>query len=514
MAAVDNIFPVISRPGIQRDGTTFDSESFIDGQWCRFYRGKVQKMGGYNKMISCLNNVPRGAFAVSNSPDPHIYVGDYESLKYFPADKSTGLATGVLTDRTPDFFNPNPYNQWVFDLMFDTSSDESIIIAMANQNLYSVDQTVESPIYYGVANSTDKFIETGFYTSGGFVVLPPYLLIFGNYGNVTVTQASDPTTALIENARVAGTKIVAGRRTRGGSNSPAGLLWSLDSLIRVSYTGIPDFEFSFDTVSDGCSILSSQSVIEYNSLIFWIGTDTFYMYNGAVQEWPNSMSLEYFFDNLNFAQRQKVWMTKYKRYGEIWIHYPSGNATECNKLLIYNVNTQEWYDSVSYRGCGFYSQFFGKPILLDNTPHIPAIPGPDEYRVWRHEFGVDQVVDGVPSAINSYFEMSVISWAGTGPGGQNTAKDKTLFLYRFEPDFVQTGDITMTVNGRAFANSIVSESAPYVFNKDPVQTNYKEKITLKEKKRLMTLRFDSNEIGGNYKMGKCLLIPREGDTRP
>jgi hypothetical protein len=472
-------------------------------------------MGGYNKMIS-WPNVPRGAFAVPNSPNPHVYFGDSNSVSYFPADIGTGLSTVVNPiDRTPAFFNPSPYNQWIFDLMFDDSSEESIIIAMATQNLYSVDQTVESPIYYGLANSNDKFKETGFYTSGGFIVLAPYLLIFGNYGGVTITNASDPTkpsdpTKLtLEDARICGTKIIAGRRTRGGANSPAGLLWSLDSLIRVTNVGTNSPEFSFDTISEGCSILSSQSVIEYNSIIFWIGTDTFYMYNGVVQEWPNQMSLEFFFDNLNFSQRQKVWMTKWKRYGEIWIHYPTGNNTECDSLLIYNINTQEWYDEKSNRGCGFYSQLFGKPILLGNQPEDNG-----NYVIWRHETGVDKVIDDVPQAIPSNFTMSVLSWAANGPGGQNTAKDKTMYLYRFEPDFVQSGDMTLTVSGRDYANSQETSSAPYVFNKDVNSPNFQEVITLEEKQRLMTLKFESNSIGGNYKMGKCLLVPRDGDTRP
>ena len=41
-----NLYPLIYSPGIQRDGTSFQSEYCIDGQWIRFQRGKVKKIGG------------------------------------------------------------------------------------------------------------------------------------------------------------------------------------------------------------------------------------------------------------------------------------------------------------------------------------------------------------------------------------------------------------------------------------------------------------------------------------
>ena len=49
-----------AQPGIQKDGTQLDSRSWIDGQHCRFQRGKPRKMGGYQELIGTLNNVPRG----------------------------------------------------------------------------------------------------------------------------------------------------------------------------------------------------------------------------------------------------------------------------------------------------------------------------------------------------------------------------------------------------------------------------------------------------------------------
>lgn len=512
MSTPDKIFPIICQPGIQRDGTPFASRSCIDGQWCRFYQGLPHKIAGYNKMIGWNTNIPRGIFVVPDAPLFNVYVGDADSLEYFPADNNTGLAVGPLVDRTSASMVSSIYNVWSFDTMFSTTDDGGILIAMAAQNLFAIDQTVESPIFYGEILASTPLLETGFYTSGGFVVLHPYLFIFGNDGRLRWTNANDPTTLMTSGgeARVTGSKIVAGMPVRGGNSSPAGLFWSLDSVIRVTQVGTTEIEFSFDTITSESSVLSSRGIIEYDGIYYWAGVDRFLVYNGVVQELPNSMNLQYFFGRLNYSQRQKVWATKYTKYGEIWWHYPSGSNEECDSAIIYNIREKVWYDTSSSRSCGYFSQTFTRPIWAD----VDTTDG--QYIIWRHGTGTDKVIDGVPTAIHSYFKMPFVSFISDGPGGQNVATDKTVYAYRVEPDFIQSGTLALTVTGKQYASS-PEEAGPapaYLFSQDPLSPNYKQKIDLHEQRRLMTLTFDSNEIGGNYQMGKCLWVTRMGDTRP
>ena len=167
MATAENIFPSVSAPGVQRDGTQFDSDRYIDGQWCRFSgeKARPQKMGGYEKMFEFEGNVPRGAFVVSTTPLATVYVGDSDILNAYSVDKNTGMQNGVVVDRTPILFTTNPYNQWSFDIMTQGQGGPSIILAMATRNLYSVYQDTETPIYYGRIDSNDPLIETGIYGS-------------------------------------------------------------------------------------------------------------------------------------------------------------------------------------------------------------------------------------------------------------------------------------------------------------------------------------------------------------
>lgn len=213
--------------------------------------------------------------------------------------------------------------------------------------------------------------------SGGVVVLHPYVFVYGNNGLIKNCAAGDPSnwvSADSNETNVASTKIVKGLPVRGGSNAPSGLFWSLDSLIRVSYTpttvtvsGTPQtFYWRYDLISSQSSILSSQSVIEYDGIYYWCGVDRFLLYNGVVKEIPNTFNQNYFFDNLNYDQRQKVFATKVPRFGEIWWFYPRGNSTECNDCIIYNIRENCWYDSGTAlgarRSAGYFSQVFHYPV--------------------------------------------------------------------------------------------------------------------------------------------------------
>jgi hypothetical protein len=219
--------------------------------------------------------------------------------------------------------------------------------------------------------------------SGGVVVLHPYVFVYGNNGlvkNCSAGNVDDWVTADANEVNVSATKIVQGLPVRGGSNSPSGLFWSLDSLVRVSFiggTGTPPQYWRYDTISSQSSILSSQCVIEYDGIYFWVGVDRFLMYNGVVKEVPNNMNQNWFFDNLNFAQRQKVWVTKVPRFGEIWWYYPRGDSIECNDAIIYNVRENTWYDAGqaagARRSAGYFSQVFHYPVNASWEPTVADV---------------------------------------------------------------------------------------------------------------------------------------------
>ena len=350
--------------------------------------------------------------------------------------------------------------------------------------------------------------------SGGVVMLYPYLFVYGNNGLIQNSSAGDFQNWVGADANsnnVASTKIVKGLPLRGGTTSPSGLFWSLDSVIRVSYApqtvGAATIYWRYDIISSQSSMLSSSSVIEYDGMYFWCGVDRFLMYNGVVAEIKNNMNINYFFDNLNYSQRQKVWVSKIPRWGEIWWFYPKGDATECTDAIVFNVRDQVWYDAGealgARRSAGTFSEVFRRPIWAGNEPNSSST-----YVLWQHETGTNVVNLTQQSAIDSYFETNSIGWVNGGPG-QNSpmGPNKWMRLERVEPDFVQSGEMYLIVTGKGYADDVDNPSDPYYFDSTTL------KIDLREQRREMRLRFGSNVVNGNYETGLILLSAEGGDER-
>jgi hypothetical protein len=132
------------------------------------------------------------------------------------------------------------------------------------------------------------------------------------------------------------------------------------------------------------------------------------------------------------------------------------------------------------------------------------------YTIWQHETGVDAIGLGDTTAVYSSITTSDISWIGGTPSGDNLqGVNRRMHLRRFEPNFLQSGTMSMTILGRKFAGGINAQIAgPYFFNQDT------GKIDLRVEFRLMRLKFESNEVGGNYEMGRNIITAEYGDERP
>jgi len=132
------------------------------------------------------------------------------------------------------------------------------------------------------------------------------------------------------------------------------------------------------------------------------------------------------------------------------------------------------------------------------------------YTIWQHEFGQNQVNLNGESAIYSSITTSDISWLTGNPSQDGLVGiNRRMHLRRIEPNFLQTGTMSMTILGRKFANSATEEdSGPYYF--DP----HTDKIDLRVEHRLVRLKFESNQIDGNFEMGRLMITAEFGDERP
>ena len=254
------------------------------------------------------------------------------------------------------------------------------------------------------------------------------------------------------------------------------------------------------------------------------------MFNGVVREIPNSLNLNYFFDGLNRAAAQRVFAYKVPRFGEVWWCYPRGDATECTHAVIYNVRENTWYDTELPglgRTAGEFSPVYGKPFLTDAEQTPPTVinyritEGDDDritedgdsriletvegYRVWQHETGTNLIDNQIVSAIRSYFETADLSLVA---GGANPIS-RSIHVDMMEPDFVQSGDMTVTITGRANARSKEVDGPTMTIYENP-PTPYDQVVNFKEERRQLRFRFESNTVNGDYQMGQVIIHVEPG----
>lgn len=546
-----------------------------------------------------------------------------QSASYSSPNTTVTIATGAIAGSptkvwiADTYYSPSDNNIWQLDMQYNPQGGALQVLAHPGRNLTNIDSGAVTQVYagnilpdsgnvwnfYGLADTGgDNPTYAPIEVDGGVCVLYPFIFVYGSNGFISNNHVAstygdqnfnDWNGPLANRVNMAAGKIVKGMPVRGGTNSPSGLFWATDSLIRVSFTGNSAQYWKYDIISSQISIMSSSSIVEMDGVYYWMGVDRFYLYNGSVQVLPNDKNINWLFDNLNFAQRQKVWATKVPKFNEIWFFYPRGSATECTDAIIYNVKDKIWYDAGgadgAYRSCGYTTEVFPTPIwcgwqyqitlgfafpvietpsgepypdpnqmymsgnvtpsfspgknfqfateetfdfytvqsavyspavnatLITATENFSSTPGAGDsvypisngYTIWQQETGNNQVDDDGTVAIPSSITTCDISWVGGNPA-QDSAQgiNRRIHLRRVEPDFVQTGDMTMQVLGSKFARGEQSASEVFTFGPND------GKIDLRIENRETRLKFGSNTLDGTFQMGRILITAEYGDERP
>lgn len=492
-------------PGIKRDGTALEGAMWSGGEWVRFYRGLPKKMGGYYMVTSEFSDVIREVYVRPRQDLNRVFCFTKNGIECVNLDK-LGYGNGRY-DRTPAGFAVSDDNTWTVDALYDAGgSATNIVIAHASQALTNIDDATNLPIYYGDVNAATAFTALGKSVSGGIAVVHPYLFFYGNDGYIGWSAVNSPTELTSGDAgeaNISSTKVCRILPTRGTGQSPSALVWSLDAFGRLSWVG-GGAVFRHDPISSQTSLLSQRCVVEYDNQFFWIGVDRFNVYSGSLQELPNTVNSEWFFDNLNWTHRNKVWGTKIPRWGEIWWHFPKGDSTECNHAIIFNVREKTWYDVAINRSAGAFAQMLPVPLWADSV----IDPVSNKFSLWGHERGRDIIIRDDVLALRSSIETPNFGLPTGGLGSdESQGVDAWTRIDRIEPDFKQVGNMTVEVLGRDYANAADRTSNPYVFSEGD------GKVDIREQQRHIRLRFTSNATGGNYHLGKSLIHIEKGDER-
>lgn len=122
----------------------------------------------------------------------------------------------------------------------------------------------------------------------------------------------------------AGTEIIAAANTENQI-----LIWTDDKVESMQFIG-PPFTFGFAQIGTSAGIASSRAWAAYNNVIYWMGENAFYVFQGGTSVLPCTVQ-RFVFDGLNIKQKDKVFTALDRENHEIMWFYPTEDV-EATKL--------------------------------------------------------------------------------------------------------------------------------------------------------------------------------------
>ena len=304
-----------------------------------------------------------------------------------------------------------------------------------------------------------------------------------------------------------GTAIVTGLSTKQEV-----LIWTDIALTSLQFLGTSEV-FGQSLIANAITIMGPNAVVSVNNVVYWMGTDKFYIYSGRVDTLPCTLR-QYVFNDVNRNQSDIFFSGSNAEFNEIIWFYCSANATEIDRYVVYNYSENIWYFGTLVRTAWTDAGLFDYPIALN-----------DGY-VYFHELGHDdgQPTGNPPLPITSYIQSADIDIEDG---------DKYMLIRRVIPDVNFTSsdltnsvtgapltpEVTMTVGVRNFPGATSSttnaegESTEKLVTSSGTATatinQYTNQVFVRARGRQMNFKISSNGIGVQWQLG----MPRV-DARP
>tara|TARA_R100001377_G_scaffold75708_1_gene52382 strand:- start:402 stop:2294 length:1893 start_codon:yes stop_codon:yes gene_type:complete len=283
------------------------------------------------------------------------------------------------------------------------------------------------------------------------------------------------------------------------------LIWTNSSLHSMSFLGAP-FTFGITPLSTGITIMSSNAIAAVNDIVFWMGKDSFYMYDGQTKQLPCSVKEQVFF-NFNEQQEQKVFAGVNSEFNEItWFYCSKDNSTanggtgENDKYVTFNYGENVWYYGT-----------LSRTSFMDRGLQSNPIAASSGY-LYNHEVGYDD--DG--SAMTASLESSPID---IGDG------EKFVSINEIIPDFTFNGSteasptVNMTLSMQNFPGSSYSQASTNLTTLTASSTTtvpfeqFTQKANIRLRGRSFALKVDSTGSGVRWRLGSPRINLREDGRR-
>jgi hypothetical protein len=269
------------------------------------------------------------------------------------------------------------------------------------------------------------------------------------------------------------------------------------AVYSFQYQG-PPAVWSTQLLGDNISIISPNSAIIASGVVYWMGVDKFYKYDGRTQTLRCDLR-QYIFQDINLSQTSQIFAGTNEGFNEVWWFYCSASSNAIDKYVTFN------YTENNGEGVWAYGTL-GRTAWLDSGLLDFPLAATYSYNLVNHEQGVDDNATGTPVAINAIISSAEFDIDDGDHFG---------FVWRMLPDITFRGSsaaspqVTMTLipmqnSGSGYNNPISlggNSDATVVRTSTSVIEQFTGQVYVRVRGRQMILQVESNQLGCAWQLG-------------
>jgi hypothetical protein len=291
------------------------------------------------------------------------------------------------------------------------------------------------------------------------------------------------------------------------------------AVYSLQYLGLPAV-WGQQILADNISIINQNAAIVASGIIYWMGVDKFYLYDGRVQT-LNCDLRKYIFQDINLGQTGQIFAGTSEGFNEVWWFYcsitgPDGTGTVSNpnttidRYVIYNYLEP---DGKGGKGIWYHGKLARTAWLDSGLLDVP-VAATYSYNLVSHETGVDNGETETILPIEAYISSAEFD---IDDG------DRFGFIYRMLPDI--TFDGSTAANPAAIMTLLPMQNSGSGYN-DPTSVGGSDNATvtrtavvpiekftgqvyIRVRGRQMIMKVSSTALGVQWQLG----FPRI-DIRP
>jgi hypothetical protein len=276
------------------------------------------------------------------------------------------------------------------------------------------------------------------------------------------------------------------------------------SLYSLQYLG-PPYVWQAQLLGDNVSIVGQNAAALASGVVYWMGVDKFYMYDGRVQT-LNCDLRRFVFQDINTAQNQQVFASTNEGFNEVWWFYCSSNSTTIDRYVVYNYMENVWYYGTMARTAWLDSGLRSYPQAATYSNNIVS-----------QENGLNDNETSTELPLNAYISSSEFDIGD----GHNFG-----FVWRILPDLTFDNStaapdgtqptVTMELFGMTNSGSGVTSDASQPVRKSTayyITEEFTGQIYTRFRGRQMIFKISSNQLNTTWQLGAPRIDIRQDGRR-